>query len=74
MNGNCETISRFGTWGEAGCRAGQGEVSENALQWVSRAWSLASGLQRGVKWGLEQWAGHSKVSENAPGWDLVTSH
>lgn len=33
MNGNCETISRFRTWGEAGirgCRAGQGEVSGNA--------------------------------------------
>lgn len=33
VNGNCETISRFRMWGEAGtrgCGAGQGEVSENA--------------------------------------------
>ena len=34
VNGNCETIARFRTWGEAGtrgCGAGWSKVSEHAL-------------------------------------------
>ena len=81
VNGNCETIARFRTWGEAGTRGcGQdGARSQNMPSgWVSGHWSLASGLERGVKWGPEVGAGHSEVSENAPGvgsgdWSLAWS-
>lgn len=59
---------------ERGVKQGPGGAGQDGTRsqnmpsgWVSGDWSLASGLERAVKWALEVGAGHSEVSENAPG-------
>ena len=70
---------------EHGVKQGPGGAGQDGARsqnmpsgWVSGDWSFASGLERGVKWGPELGAGHSEVSENAPGvgfgdWSLAWS-
>ena len=53
--------------GSGGAGQDRARSQEMPLEWVSGDRSPASGLEHGVKWELEWWAGHSEVSENAPG-------